>query len=78
MKVWALCISFDELLNNLHHSLMKVSTIRIRPPHVTVVVTGVHRKCAVDIQDTHIKTMYAGCRGYSQECALLRLVWHEL
>ena len=57
---------------------MKVSAIRSRPPHDTIVVIGVHRTCAVGIQDTHTKTMYAACRDYCQECALLRLVWHEL
>ena len=54
MKVWARCTPFDELLNDLHHTVVKVSTIRRRPPHGAIVVAGVHRTCALGIKGTHL------------------------
>ena len=39
-----------------------------------IVVAGVPRDCAVGMKDTRIEKLYAACRDFCQECAVLRPV----
>ena len=66
------CIAISEGLNDPQQA---ASGGLLRGP---IVVAGVHRKYAVGIKDTRIEQLYAACRDFSQGCAFLHPVCHEL